>query len=67
MGGVVRGLAFVPVFFFVLAVFSFGLLDGFQGELDLAVEGGKVGFELFELFFLFPCFFGDFLKDGNVL
>ena len=66
VGSVFRGLALVPVFFFVLSVF-FVLFDGFEGELDLAVEGGKIGFELFELVFLFPRFFDDFLKDGNVL
>lgn len=37
----------------VLAVAVFVLFDGFEGELDFAVEGGKVGFELFELVFLF--------------
>ena len=51
----------------VLAVAVFVLFDGFEGELDLAVEGGKVGFELFELVFLFPRFFDYFLKDGDVL
>lgn len=42
---------------FALAVAVFILFDGFEGELDFAVEGGKVGFELFELVFLFPRFF----------
>ena len=51
----------------VFAVAVFILFDGFEGELDLAVEGGKVGFELFELVFLFPRFFDYFLKDGDVL
>lgn len=52
---------------FVLAVVVFRLLDGFQGELDFAVEGGKVGLELFETVFLFPGFFDYFLKNGDVL
>ena len=50
----------------VLAVVVFVLFDGFEGELDFAVEGGKVGFELFELVFLFPRFFDYFLKDEDV-
>lgn len=62
------GYAFAFVFVTVLAVvFSFALLDGFQGELDFAVEGGKVGFELFELVFLFPSFFDYFPEDGDIL
>ena len=51
----------------VLAVAVFVLFDRFEGELDLAVKGIKIGFELFELVFLFPRFFDYFLKDGNVL
>lgn len=52
---------------FFLAVAVFILFDGFEGELDLVVESGKVGFELFEPVFLFPHFFDYFLKDGMSL
>lgn len=51
----------------VLAVAVFILFDRFEGELYLAVKGGKVGFELFELVFFFLRFLDYFLKDGDVL
>lgn len=46
-------MTFVLGLALVLAVAVFILFDGFEGELDLAVEGGKVGFELLELVFFF--------------
>ena len=60
-------LALVLGLAFVFAVAVFRLFDGFQGELDFAVEGGKVGLELFETVFLFSGFFDYFLEDGDVL
>lgn len=58
----VQGLALATV---VVGAFTFALLDGFQGELDFAVEGGKVGFELLELVFFFPCSLDNFPEDGE--
>jgi hypothetical protein len=65
--GFIRAMTLVLGLALVLVVAVFILFDGFEGELDLVVESGKVGFELFELVFLFPRFFDYFLKDGDVL
>lgn len=39
----------------------------FEGEQDLAVEGGKVGFELLQLVLLFPDFPDNLFQDGEFL
>ena len=37
----------------------------FEGEQDLAVEGGKVGFELLQLVLLFPDLSDNLFQDGS--